>query len=106
MNTVYVVGQYAEYISMFTKRGWKEAENVFDADLMLFCGGSDVDPSYYNHNKHSTTYSNIERDKHETKKWELAKELGIPCAGICRGGQFLHVMNGGELYQNVDGHAS
>ena len=25
-------------------------------------------------------------------------------AGICRGAQFLHVMNGGKLYQNVSRH--
>lgn len=26
-------------------------------------------------------------------------------AGICRGGQFLNVMNGGKMWQHVSGHA-
>lgn len=101
---VYVVGGYSAYIEMFRDRGWSATTDLFEADLVVFCGGSDVDPSLYGEYKHSTTYSNIERDNHEKNKYELAKELGIPCAGICRGGQFLHVMNGGSLYQNVDGH--
>jgi carbamoylphosphate synthase small subunit len=27
-------------------------------------------------------------------------------AGICRGGQLLNIMNGGKMYQHVDGHTS
>lgn len=37
--------------------------------------------------------------------YQAAKLLGKPMAGICRGGQFLNVMNGGKLWQNVNGHA-
>ena len=28
----------------------------------------------------------------------------IPMVGICRGGQFLNVMSGGEMYQHVEKH--
>ena len=31
--------------------------------------------------------------------------LKKPMAGICRGGQFLNVMNYGKMFQNVNGHA-
>jgi gamma-glutamyl-gamma-aminobutyrate hydrolase PuuD len=31
---------------------------------------------------------------------------GIPMLGICRGAQFLHVMNGGKLWQDVDNHGA
>jgi gamma-glutamyl-gamma-aminobutyrate hydrolase PuuD len=34
----------------------------------------------------------------------LCLEQGIPMVGVCRGAQFLHVMNGGKLFQHVDGH--
>jgi gamma-glutamyl-gamma-aminobutyrate hydrolase PuuD len=35
----------------------------------------------------------------------MALEQKIPMAGICRGGQFLNVMCGGKMWQNVDHHA-
>src|SRR3546814_14796091 len=31
-------------------------------------------------------------------------ENGIPMLGVCRGAQFLNVMPGGKLYQDVDNH--
>jgi hypothetical protein len=29
----------------------------------------------------------------------------VPMVGICRGGQFLNVMNGGRMFQDVNNHA-
>lgn len=36
--------------------------------------------------------------------YKEAQDLGKVCLGICRGAQFLHAMNGGELWQHVTGH--
>lgn len=89
---------------MFINKGWDVVNDLEDADLVQFCGGNDVDPSYYKQNPHPTTFPDAKRDEKEAYIFERAQELGIPCAGICRGGQFLHVMNGGELWQDVNNH--
>lgn len=89
---------------MFKSRGWEITETHKDADLIQFTGGEDVTPSMYGERSHPTTHSSLERDKAEY--FLYADVLGAkPMAGICRGGQFLNVVNGGELYQDVDGHA-
>lgn len=90
--------------SMFEHEGWTIVDDILQADLVQFGGGDDVNPELYNEHRHEYTYFNSQRDKHEIGVYDLAQELGIPCAGICRGGQFLHVMNGGSLWQDVDCH--
>jgi len=104
-KTVHIVGGYKAYHLMFTKNNWVCVDNVEDADLVQFCGGEDVSPCMYKEKKHHTTFCNAKRDLYEKRIFELAVENGCAIAGICRGGQFVHVMNGGRLYQNVDGHA-
>lgn len=70
----------------------------------MFTGGEDVDPSLYGCRRHSSTYSNIHRDLEEKEIFEKVRPDQL-CLGICRGSQFLCVMNGGLLIQNVSGHA-
>lgn len=89
---------------MFVSHNWAVTHELEDADLVQFCGGSDINPSLYNQNVHKTTDYDQNRDNKEQKIFTQAQELGIPCAGICRGGQFLHVMNEGELWQDVNNH--
>jgi gamma-glutamyl-gamma-aminobutyrate hydrolase PuuD len=79
-------------------------DKVEDADIVLFTGGEDVDPSLYDCEKHSTTHSNIRRDLREKAIFEKVRP-DQACIGICRGSQFLCVMNGGKLVQKVGGHA-
>jgi len=73
--------------------------------LVVFTGGADVDPTMYEDDKHPSTYSDIHRDKMEAEFYMTALTEEVPMAGICRGSQFLTVMNGGSLVQNVDSHA-
>ena len=74
-------------------------------DLIFFTGGSDVDPSLYNHKRlPSCGPSNPPRDQQEVKVYELAKKYKVPTLGVCRGSQFLNVMNGGKLVQHMTGH--
>jgi gamma-glutamyl-gamma-aminobutyrate hydrolase PuuD len=49
--------------------------------------------------------SDPHRDAREHDIFELAQEHSIPCAGICRGAQFLNVKCGGRMFQHVDNHA-
>ena len=75
-----------------------------DVDLIVFTGGSDVDPALYGEVRHRTTYVDVARDTYEVGLFKRALELGLPMVGVCRGAQFLCVMSGGKLVQNVGGH--
>lgn len=102
MPKVHVVGIDTAITRMFIDHGWSIAISPSDADLIQFTGGSDVDPSLYGEEKHSTTWSNPKRDAFESHIYHSNKST--PMAGICRGGQFLNVMNGGKMWQNVNNH--
>lgn len=101
---VFIVGHGADYERMFLKRGWESVTNVRQADLVQFTGGEDVSPQMYKQAKHPTTRNNPQRDKNEVFTFELACISEKPIAGICRGGQFLNVMCGGSMWQDVDNH--
>lgn len=105
MPKVYIVGADANIASMFLQEGWKLADVITkDVNLIQFTGGEDVDPSYYQETRHPATHSNPKRDAFESAIYhEWAGE--IPMAGICRGAQFLNVMNGGKMWQHVNNHA-
>jgi len=103
-RTVHIVGGGHQYKEMFTGQGWWAVDCVEDADLVQFTGGADVSPNLYGEQPHPTTYFEPDRDEYEKKIFDLAVEYELPIAGICRGGQFVHVMNGGKLYQDVDCH--
>ena len=95
-----------DYHKMFTKLGYEVVAKVKEADVVCFTGGSDVSPALYGEQPHPATWSNTHRDEAEKAIFDICKRKGIPMVGICRGGQFLHVMNGGRLYQDVDNHAN
>ena len=94
------------YKRMFYTEKWEVVKNINDADLIQFTGGADVSPSFYGQKRHPKTISNILRDKREAMVFKFAKGRNIPMAGICRGAQFLNVMCGGGIWQDVDGHAN
>lgn len=71
----------------------------------VFTGGEDVDPSMYDTSRNHKTYCDISRDLEEKMYFDEAVTHGIPMVGICRGSQFLCVMNGGKLAQHVSNHA-
>ena len=104
MPTVFIVGGGAPYERMFEDLGWALTKNIRLADLIQFTGGEDVSPYLYGHHKHPTTHTNLARDRRERQVFLFGKKAGIPMAGICRGGQFLNVMCGGTLFQDVDNH--
>jgi len=102
---VYIINGNNAYRDMFIEEGWEIVHKFEEADLIQFTGGEDVSPHMYGEAVHPRTRNNINRDLAEKVQYHLAQEFGIACAGICRGGQFLNVMNGGSMYQDVDGHA-
>ena len=99
---VYVVGSRKHYANFLNS--YIFVDDIKNADIIIFTGGEDVDPSLYGCKKHPRTYSNITRDLEEQAEFAKInpKQLVV---GICRGSQFLCVMNGGKLVQDVDNHA-
>lgn len=104
---VFIVGDQWEeraFAFMFSRAICKKAPSIEKADLVVFTGGSDVDPQLYGEMKHSQTQCSSQRDDSDMTAYMTCLSQGIPMLGICRGAQFLHVMNGGKLYQHVDNH--
>ena len=103
MAKVYVVGPRYGIDEMFRENGWEVVTDFDDAGLIQFTGGEDVTPALYGEEAHPTTYNSVRRDAAEQALYNMIKDK--PKAGICRGGQFLNVMSGGKMWQDVDRHA-
>jgi gamma-glutamyl-gamma-aminobutyrate hydrolase PuuD len=80
-------------------------DQLNDLDLLVFWGGSDINPQIYgekNTNSHGIHFS---RDSIEVDVMRAA--LGnIPILGVCRGAQLACALLGGSLYQDVNNHTS
>lgn len=103
-NKVYVVGGGYAYERMFKQAGFELSHSMQEADLLCFTGGADVSPELYGEDNVGS-YCSPERDKYEEQVFDWAYAHDVPMVGICRGGQFLNVMNGGKMWQDVDNHA-
>lgn len=103
---VYIVGSNGRcaYANMYRDKGFTVTQDVEKADVVQFTGGEDVSPDRYGCGAHPATRNNVHRDAEEANVFERCRGLGIPMVGICRGGQFLNVMSGGKMFQDVDGH--
>jgi phosphoribosylformylglycinamidine (FGAM) synthase-like amidotransferase family enzyme len=110
-RTVYIVGGGLAFINMFDKNRDKfrlfsgEGKDAWKADIIVFPGGADINPRLYGEGQHKSTYyidsqDNIDRSFFEMRK----KNPDITMVGVCRGAQFLNVMNGGNLWQDVNNH--
>lgn len=100
---VYVVGpskDYAIWLNNFVL-----VDDLQDADVVFFTGGSDVYPKLYGCKCHPTTFYDANRDAYEKQIFESINPEKQIAVGACRGSQFLCIMNGGVLVQNCDNHA-
>lgn len=104
LGRVLVLGGGMDYIRLFLMLGFTGAKSVEEADVVCFTGGEDVYPGLYGEKALASTNYNIRRDEFEKGIYESCLKLGTPMVGICRGGQFLNVMNGGKLWQHVNHH--
>lgn len=80
---------------------WNDPSKI---GLVSFTGGEDVSPELYDE-ENVASFCNIHRDRKEARIFDQAVKCGIFMAGICRGSQFLNVMCGGRMVQNLNGHA-
>ena len=77
------------------------------ADLICLTGGEDIYPVMYGASPvlgSDPHQYNMDRDNYEKRIYIIAKHQDKPFVGICRGAQFLNVMNGGYMVQDMDGH--
>ena len=76
-----------------------ESKSVADADLIIFPGGSDINPELYKQpvGRYTHFYKNIDERQLEYFHPYLGKKRFF---GICRGLQLLTAMAGGELVQH------
>lgn len=105
--SVFIVGDEIEqraFAPMFARSVCHRAKTMREADVVVFTGGPDVDPQLYGERPHKTTRCDEDRDNNDITAYFEAYGQGIPMFGVCRGAQFLHVMNGGKLYQDVENH--
>ncbi len=96
---------YGSCVGLMAEAGFQKARDFEDADVVVFIGGEDINPSLYGEPTHRTTYFTEIRDHTEKMYFGKCLEQGKVMFGICRGAQFLHAMNGGKLWQNVNNHA-
>jgi gamma-glutamyl-gamma-aminobutyrate hydrolase PuuD len=101
---VYVVGGGFDYIRLLYGLGYDGAKGVAEADIVLFTGGEDVNPELYGEPCMRATNFCCQRDDYDVGLFKQALSLELPMVGVCRGGQFLNVMNGGKMWQHVTKH--
>lgn len=71
-------------------------------DMVLFCGGKDVDPSRYGAVPRDDV--NVVDPKRDAWEFALLAEVTrrrLPVLGICRGCQLINVFFGGDLWQDL-----
>jgi GMP synthase-like glutamine amidotransferase len=103
---IYIVSGNYQYDELFRSMGHSLVATVQAADMVCFTGGADVTPDLYGDKAHPYTGYDRRRDEDEEVIYHAARMKGIPMVGICRGGQFLNVMNGGRMYQHVSKHTA
>lgn len=78
---------------------------IMDADLVVFQGGVDVDPSIYGEKRGTfTDKPDLIRESICLNMWSTAVKLKKPILGICRGSQYITARSGGSLFQDVTNH--
>jgi putative glutamine amidotransferase len=69
---------------------------------LLLTGGEDIDPAWYGESPSPLLDPpSRDRDLFELALLAVARELGLPTLGVCRGIQLINVALGGTLYQDL-----
>ncbi len=105
-NKIFVENSCIPTIEMFIKWGFEIVHKPEESDMLVFTGGTDVDPTLYGEAPGEFTQrADYVRDKVcEDLYWEVSGKYALPCVGICRGAQFITVMQGGKLKQHITNH--
>lgn len=91
---------YNAAIDMFERAGFTVVKDYESVDLVVFLGGTDVDPEIYGETRGPYTQApDKTRDAVEVALYK--RFIGTSKVGICRGGQLLNVLNGGKMIQHL-----
>lgn len=109
---VYLISNDFRMEQLFSKRdGYKVCKNFLElmtskeGGIIVFPGGYDINPEFYGEERLPKTIISKHSDERDKRYWDAVKDRDeITKVGICRGAQFLNVMNGGALFQDVDNH--
>lgn len=75
---------------------------VARADGVIFSGGADIDPGYFNQPPHPQLGAvDPARDAFELALYRAARTANKPILGVCRGIQLMNVAEGGSLHQHL-----
>lgn len=89
--------------------GLQQVTKPEDADVIIWNGGEDIGTSIYGEQpvNRGIPYQRSARDRQEIMMFDKFKNDKTKLLlGICRGAQLLNVLNGGTLWQDVNGHHS
>jgi putative glutamine amidotransferase len=71
-------------------------------DGIIFSGGGDIDPSFWNEERHPAAYGiDEQRDAFELQAIPKVVARDMPMLGICRGIQTINVALGGSIIQDI-----
>ena len=77
-------------------------ETLEAVDGLLFSGGSDIDPSFYDAEPHpSVNGTRPDRDRAELELMQAALERELPILAVCRGMEVMNVALGGDIVQHL-----
>lgn len=101
-TTFHIVGGHKVLDAMMKSEGSRPT-GLNNSDFIIFMGGTDINPEIYGEKPHTKTgLANFDRDRIEVALYKSTpKQFRV---GICRGAQLLHALNGGTLWQHVEGH--
>lgn len=106
---VYVQGRAYNGVTsrVFEQFGYNVTPNYNEADIVVWTGGEDINPSIYFEKPLPGTYFSKDRDVDDIAMVDRALRDKKFLVGICRGAQLLNCYpNNGSLWQDVDGHES
>ena len=93
---------FPDFIQLSLPDAIEKAKTLKQLVFIFFHGGADVHPRLYNEQPILETCFSIERDEEDLFLYHSTPDA---ChVGICRGSQFLNVMNEGKLWQDVNNH--
>lgn len=103
MKKLYVVGGSYGYANWMLPLGCEIVRDKNDADIFVFTGGADLDPSFYGEKPGRHTYFNQRRSIEEKQIFDFALENKKAMWGTCLGCQSLavHAINGAKLIQHI-----
>jgi hypothetical protein len=102
-KNVRVIGPDHSVSNIFYRSPDFNIDNTSDPDIVVFTGGADINPLIYNQKPIPQCGSILyDRDKREIEAFHKYRD--IPKASICRGGQLLNVLSGGNMFQHVNNH--